>query len=446
MQKTLATALPSLAIAPLLLLSLLAAGCKDDGPVGMGPGGPWGGGRPAAVVETAPVEQGAFAVEARFVGTLDATSSADLYARTSGPIVQVNADSGDPVRAGQVLAVIQPDEALERVEQSRAALRIAEATLSQREANLEVAQATARRTETLFQQDLVSQQDYDTVQAELVGARAQLELARAQIGQARANLSAAQLELSMTRLTAPFDGFVGRRFLDLGDFASTNRPVFSVVDLDTIETTVSITEGDAARIHVGQPAKVRARAAPGRVFEGRVARIASVFDPQTNTTEAEIEIDNAGGVLKPGMFADVAVTYRTEPTALLVPASAVIEGERESHVFVAQRAAGGGNGAAGAEPSKAAAAGAGAPEGPTEGATPGPQWVARRVPVRVLGTGTGAGERTAIEPEGTDVAFSPGTRVVVLGQQALSDGAPITLSEAPAEDGPSLTADQESPS
>ncbi|HEX6201039.1 MAG TPA: efflux RND transporter periplasmic adaptor subunit [Thermoanaerobaculia bacterium] len=429
MQKIFETAVPSLAVAVLTLLSLLAAGCKDDGPVGMGPGGPWGGGRPAAVVETAPVEQGAFTVEARFVGTLDATSSADLYARTSGPIVQVNADSGDPVRAGQVLAVIQPDEALERVEQSRAALRIAEATLSQREANLEVAQATANRTETLFEQDLVSQQDYDTVQAELVGARA-------------------QLELSMTRLTAPFDGFVGRRFLDLGDFATTNRPVFSVVDLDTIETTVSITEGDAARIHVGQPAKIRARAAPGRVFEGRVARIASIFDPQTNTTEAEIEIDNAGGVLKPGMFADVAVTYRTEPTALLVPTSAVIEGERESHVFVAQRAAGGENGASGGEASKRPAAGGGPPEGPTEGATPGPQWVARRVPVRVLGTGTdtGAGERTAIEPESTDVAFSPGTRVVVLGQQALSDGAPITLSEGPAENGPSLTADQESPS
>jgi RND family efflux transporter MFP subunit len=433
MQKTFATAPPSLSLAPLLLLSLLAAGCKDDGPAGMGPGGPWGGGRPAAVVETAAVEQGAFAVDAHFVGTLDATSSADLYARTSGPIIQVNADSGDPVRAGQVLAVIQPDEALERVAQSRAALRIAEATLSQREANLQVAEATTRRTETLFQQDLVSQQDYDTVQAELVGARAQLELARAQIGQARANVSAAQLELSKTRLTAPFDGFVGQRFLDLGDFATTTRPVFSVVDLDTIATTISLTEGDASRIHVGQPAKVTTQAAPGRVFEGRVARIASIFDPQTNTTEAEIEIENSGGVLKPGMFAGVAVTYRTGPTALLVPASAVIEGERESHVFVAQRAAGGGDGAAGEAPA---------------GGAPGPQWVARRVPVRVLGTGSG--ERTAIEPEVTDVAFSPGTRVVVLGQQALSDGAPITLGES-SPDGreagaPSSTADQESPS
>ncbi len=423
MLKFRTTTRPSFAAA---LLLLLLAACRDDGAAGgaAGPGGPWGGGRPAAVVSTAEVEQGAFAVDARFVATLDATSSAELYARTSGPIVEMHADSGDPVRAGQVLAVIEPDEARERVEQARAALRIAEATLAQREANLEVARATAGRTETLFEQDLVSQQDRDTVQAELVGARSQLELARAQIGQASANLSAAQLELSMTRLIAPFDGFVGERYLDRGDFASTNRPIFSVVDLATIKTTVSITESDAALIRVGQSATVEARAAPGRVFEGRVARIASVFDPQTNTTEAEIEIDNADGVLKPGMFADVAITYRTEPTALLVPASALIEGEGESHLFVAQRAAGGGSAPAGP------AAGNGA--GGEGGGPPAPQWVARRVPVRVLGTGAGA--RAAIEPVGGDVQLAPGTRVVVLGQQALSDGAPITLGEAPGEE------------
>lgn len=436
MQKIQPFTRPFFAAASLLLL---LAACRDDGATGggMGPGGPWGGGRPAAVVSTAEIEQGAFAVEARFVGPLDATSSADLYARTSGPIVEMYADSGDPVRAGQVLAVIEPDEARERVEQARAALRIAEATLAQREANLQVARATAGRTQTLFDQDLVSQQDYDTVQAELVGAQSQLELARAQIGQASANLSAARLELSKTRLTAPFDGFVGRRFLDLGDFAATNRPVFSVVDLSTIETTVSITESDAARIQVGQPATVRVQAAPDRVFEGRVARMASIFDPQTNTTEAEIEIDNPDGVLKPGMFADVAITYRTEPTALLVPTSAVVESETESHVFVAQRAAGGGSsrGAAAGGPGAGGPAAGGPAAGDGEGGgPPAPQWVARRVPVRVLGTGSGASDRTAIEPAGGDVPLEPGTPVVVLGQQSLSDGDPITLGVAPGEE------------
>lgn len=407
-------------------LALLAAGCGGGDAAGpSGPGG-WGGARPPAVVTTAPVEQGAFAVDAHFVGSLEATTTADLYARTSGPIVEMRADSGEPVRAGQLLARIQPDEAQQQVEQAQAALRIAEATLSQRQANLEVAQATARRTETLFQQDLVSQQDYDAVQAELVGARAQLELARAQIAQAQANLSGARLELDKTRLVAPFDGWVGRRYLDLGDFAATNRPVFSIVDLSVIETTIPVTEADAARVRVGQPARVRAAAYPGREFEGRIVRMASVFDPQTNTTEAEIEIDNPGALLKPGMLADVSVTYRTEPTALLVPASAVVEGETESHVFVAERHE--------AEPR---------PEGEAP-ATAGPQWVARKVPVRVVGTGSGG--RAAVEAELDAGVLGTGARVVVLGQQALSDGAPIVLGEpatggAPVDDTLSPTVD-----
>lgn len=400
--------------------TLLAAGCGDDEGAAMGPGG-WGGGggRPAAVVTTATVEQGAFTVDAHFVGSLEATSAADLYARTSGPIVEVRADTGDPVRAGQLLARIQPDEAEQQVEQARAALRIAEATLSQREANLEVARATARRTEALYEQDLVSQQDYDAVQAELVGARSQLELAEAQIGQAEANLSAARLELEKTRVVAPFDGWVGKRYLDLGDFAATNRPVFSIVDLSVIETTISITEKDAARVHVGQPARITTQGFPGRTFEGRVARMASVFDPQTNTTEAEIEIANEDALLKPGMFADVAVTYRTEPTALLVPASAVVEGETESHLYVAERAGDG------AGPRPAASDGA-------DGQPAGPRWVARRVRVRVVGTGSGG--RAAVETLGDAGLLGSGARVVVLGQQRLSDGAPIALSEA-AEEG-----------
>jgi len=395
-------------------LALLAAGCGGDDHVGAGGPNGWGGARPPAVVTTAPVEQGAFAVDAHFVGNLEATTAADLYARTSGPIVEMRADSGDPVRAGQLLARLEPDDAQKQVDQAQAALRIAEATLSQRQANLQVAEATARRTETLHEQDLVSQQDYDTVQAELVGARAQLELARAQIAQAQANLSGARLDLEKTRLVAPFDGWVGQRYLDLGDFAATNRPVFSIVDLSVIETTIPVTEADSARIEVGQPARVRTSAFPGREFEGRIARMASVFDPQTNTTEAQIEIDNEGALLKPGMLADVSVTYRTEPTALLVPASAVVEGETESHVFVAERVE---TEDAGPRPAQA------------EGEQPaaGPQWVARKVPVRVVGTGSGG--RAAIEAELDTGVLGAGARVVVLGQQALSDGAPIVLGE-----------------
>lgn len=402
------------ALALLLAAGALVGACSGDDAT-QASGAAFGGSRPPAVVTTAPVEQGAFAVDAHFVGTLEAKSAADLYARTSGQIVKVLSDAGDRVHAGQLLALIEPDEAEKKVEQSRAALGIAEATIAQRRANLQVAQATAKRTETLYHQDLVSQQDYDSVQAALVGASSQLELAKAQIQQAQANLSAAQLELSKTRVVAPFDGWVGKRYLDLGALASTNRPVFSVVDLSTIKTTISITEKDSRHVHAGQPATLTTDAFPGRVFEGKVARVASVFDPETNTTDAQVEVDNPGAELKPGMFADVAVSYRTEPTAILVPASAVVDSQSETHIFMAERvdAAEG----PGASPRPAA----------SQGAAPPSPWVAHKVTVRVVGTGTGG--RSAIEAESTDTPLRAGGQVIVLGQDALVDGAPVTLSD-----------------
>ncbi len=405
-------------LSPLALaLFLLAAGaltgaCGDRDAASQAPAPAWGGARPPAVVTTAPVEQGAFAVDAHFVGTLEAKSAADLYARTSGQIVQVFADAGDRVHAGQLLARIEPDEAEKKVEQSEAALHVAEATIAQRRANLQIAQATATRTETLFAQDLVSQQDYDSVQADLVGARSQLELAKAQVEQAQANVSAARLELSKTRVIAPFDGWVGKRYLDLGALASTNRPVFSVVDLSTIKTTISLTEKDASHVHAGQPATLTTDAFPGKVFRGQVARIASVFDPETNTTEAQIEVANPQAALKPGMFADVAVAYRTDPTAILVPTSAVVDGESESHVFLAERAD-----RAGASPRPAA----------SRGESPPSPWIAHKVTVRVVGTG--AGGQAAIEAEDAENPLAAGSQVIVLGQEALVDGAPVTLSD-----------------
>jgi len=432
-------------LAGLLLVTALSAvttGCGDSRSAGGPPS--WAMQRPPASVTTAPVQQGSFTVDAHFVGVLKATSTADLYARTSGQIVEVHADSGDKVRAGQLLARIEPDEAEKAVQQAKAALRIAEATLSQRQANLQIAQATARRTQTLFAQDLVAQQDEDSAQADLVGAKAQLELAKAQIAQAQANLSGARLELQKTRVVAPFDGWVGKRYLDLGDFASTNRPVFSVVDLSTIKTTISITEKDAGRIDRGQPATLRTEAFPDRVFEGQVARIASVFDPETNTTDAEVEIANPEATLKPGMFADVSVTYKTEPTALLVPTSAVVETENEHFVYIVERAAESDGPLAAAAPASGGPPASGGEDSPGAGA--GPRWIAHKVPVRVLGTGTSARDLSAIEVQtqlegraastggtgatGATAALDPGAHVIVLGQEGLADGAPVAITEA----------------
>jgi RND family efflux transporter MFP subunit len=372
----------------LAVTSLAAAGCNRDGAAAAGPRD----GKPPAPVQMATIEEGSFDVAARFVGRLRAQSAAEIYARTEGPVTAVHVGSGDRVRQGQLLALIDAADAQQRVEQARAALRMAEATWGQRQSSLELARSQAARITQLFGQKLVSQSDYDIAQGELANATAQLELARAQIEQARANLNAAQLDLAKTRIVAPFDGYIGTRHLDLGAQASTNRPIFSIVDLSVIRTTIAVPAQDAVHVRQGQRATVTADVLPGQSFAGTVARISSVYDPQTNTVEAEVEVPNPDGVLRPGMYGSVAIAYRNDPKALLVPLEAVRTNEMEQWIFVAER------------------------EGDTG-------LLARRVGVRSLQSASREQSRVAIEP--LDGELTPGMNVIVLGHELLSDGAKI---------------------
>jgi RND family efflux transporter MFP subunit len=415
-------------LAALALLYALGHRGEEAAPPGPGGGPGLAGafGQGPVVVTTAGARQGAVAIEAEFVGTLEAEAFAELFARTSGQLVEVRADTGERVRRGQTLARIDDAEEREGLEQTRAALRMAEATVAQRQADLELARATAERTRSLLEERLVSEQVSDQAQAQLAAAEAQLALARAQVEQARANLATTEVELANTRIIAPFDGFIGQRLLDGGAFAATNRPVFTIVDLSTIETEIHLTERDAARVAVGQPASVRVAAFPERRFEGRVARIANIFDPQTHTTTAEVEVENPGALLKPGMFATVAIVYRTEPDALLVPESALVEGERETAVFRLQAGEPavdpGGGGAArpgggGPAPGDRSGGGAGR-SGPAAGAA---GFVAERVPVTKIGAGTGE-DRDWVAVEG---ALRPGDRVITLAPEGLRAGMPV---------------------
>lgn len=377
----------------------------SGGPPGGGMGGPGGPGgfNAPAVVTTQPVAQGEIEVWSEFVGTLQARAFADLYAKIPGQIVEMRAETGDRVRQGQVLARIDAGDLRQRVEQMEAALRMAQATLTERRSTLEVNQANADRSSALFAQQLISQQQQDTVQAELLKARAQVQVAVAQVEQARANLGAARAELEKTLILAPFAGVIGKRHLDRGAFATTSQPVFSLVDLSTIKTTIPLTERDSARILVGQQARVTSDAYPGVDFRGQVARISSIFDPNTNTTQAEVEIANSEGRLKPGMFATVSISYLTEPTALLVPKTALVEDEQETWLFVAEKGP--------------------APDGKGEA------WTAKRVPVQRIGAGS-EDHRNEVAIEGEVRAGQP---VITLGQQELRDGATVVIAgRAPA--------------
>lgn len=410
MKRTTTIGLVVLAVAGLVTFALWRSGGDAGG--GMPPG-MMGGARGPTVVTVDQVVRGAFTPETAYVGTLEAETAADVAVRSAGPLVEVLAEVGDRVRRGQVLARLDAADERERVDQAQANLEMAQATLEQRRAAAGIAATTAERTAALHEQSLVSSQQKDAVAAELEGARAVVAVAEAQVAQARAALSAARVGLEQTLVVAPFDGVVGRRYLDLGAFASQNDPVFQVADLSTIRVTVSLPERQAALVEPGLPAMLELRSLPGEVFRGRLARVSDVLDPRSNTAEAQVELANPDGRLKPGMFAQVTLALPGADEALLVPVEAVVEADGRHWVYVVE---------------EARQAAADAAPGAAPAAAPPAAHVARRRPVEVLGRADG---RRAVAGE-----VAAGERVITLGHEGLTDGAAVEV----AGDGPAREA------
>lgn len=408
MKRTTTIGVAVLAVAGLVTAGLWRSGGDQAGAGGGMPPG-MGGVRGPTVVTVGEVARGPFTPETAYVGTLAADTAADVAARSAGPLVEVSAEVGDRVRRGEVLARVDAADERERIEQAQANLEMARATLAQRQAALGIADTTTERTSALFEQNLVPRQQLDAIEAERAGARAAVDVAAAQVAQARAALSAAEVALEQTRIVAPFDGVVGRRYLDLGAFASQNDPVFQVADLSTIRVAVALPEAQAARVGPGLPAVVELRSLPGERFGGRVARVSDVLDPRSNTAEAQVELANPGGRLKPGMFAQVTIALPGEAEALLVPDEAVVEADGRHWVYVVEEAG--------------EAAAADAPPGAAPASGPEAGRFARRRPVELLGRADG---RRAVAGE-----LAAGERVITLGHEGLADGAPVEVAGEP---------------
>ncbi len=285
-------------------------------------------------VELAPVRRADLADHLTVVGNLTGAATVQVVPKVSGRLSEVLVRLGDPVRRGQVLARVEDREIREQVKQAEASFEVSRATVRQREADLQFAQTALDRARNLFARQLLARQALDDAEARYQAAVAQLDLARAQFEQARARLEELRITLANTVVTSPVDGFVGRRYLDPGAFASTNAPVVSVVDIHLVRLIANVVERDLRRVQSGTPAEVEVDAFPGERFVGRVARVAPVLDPATRTAEIEVEIPNQQYRLKPGMYARVRLTVERRLQALVVPRNAVVDVDGRRGVFV----------------------------------------------------------------------------------------------------------------
>jgi RND family efflux transporter MFP subunit len=284
-------------------------------------------------VEVTKVKRGHVSQMLTVVGNLIGEQTVDVVPRTGGRLISMNVKLGDRVRRGQVLAKIEDREIVEQVRQAEASHKVAEATIRQRQADLNLAQTSVERSRNLFARQLLPKQTLDDSEARYLSAVASLDLATAQMAQSEARLQELRINLANTNVVSPVDGYVARRNLDVGAFASNNQPVASVVDISSLRLIANVVEKDLRAVTVGDRASVDVDAFPGEKFGGRIARLSPVLDPSTRTATMEVEIANRDGRLKPGMYARVDLTVEDKDNVLVVPKIALIDSQGTRGVY-----------------------------------------------------------------------------------------------------------------
>jgi len=271
---------------------------------------------PAVPVEVAATQRAEMA--ALYTGTapVESDRKAFVMPKVQGEIRLVLADEGERVRAGQVLARLDGDRL-------RLEVALNEATMRKLERDYQ-------RNLELQQKGLVSATAIDNLKYELEAAKASWDLAR--------------LQLSYCDIRSPINGTVTQR-LDVVKVGNTVTPVggviesadsslFVVEDLDTLMLRVNVPERELAKLSVGQVAELRFDAVPDRTFTGKISLISPYVNADTATFAVRIRVTETGGLLRPGMFARVAIVYERKPDALQIPRTALLDGDGPPKVFV----------------------------------------------------------------------------------------------------------------
>ena len=425
----------------LLLAAAAVAGCGQRGAGGGGQGGRGGGqGGPnqRIPVQVTTVKLGTIATSVPVTGSIQALQDVQLAAKTTARVTQVTVREGDVVRAGQLIVQQDATDLIANVQQAQANVQAAAANVSsdqakvsqartsyslavqqakqnillakaqvrgaqqnysklrggnrpqqilqaqaqtaQAKANLDNAQITLQRNQTLFQQGAIAKADLDTAtttytvdqalyknalasqsltqagyqsqdvaqaQAQLqqqqanlqnaianernialqrdnvAAAQAALRQAQAQVAQAQATLRFNQQQVAFASIRSPIDGIVAARETEPGQIASTGTNLMRIVNVKTAYFEPTIDESDFAQTSVGDPVQVRSDALPGKVYSGRVAAVYPAATSGTRTFTLRVNIPNPRNELRPGMFARAALLTEEHRNVVLVPVAAL---------------------------------------------------------------------------------------------------------------------------
>lgn len=268
--------------------------------------------QPPTAVTAISVERANWETTLRAIGTLEAAQGVVITADLPGRVSKLYFDGGELITKGSLL--LEQETSTE------------DAQLAAADSDLDLAQSNLDRVSRLYRSRVVSRAEFDSAQSQASAAQAQVE-----------NITAA---LTKKRITAPFDGRLGLRLVDIGQDLSQGVAIVSLQALDPMRVNFSMPQKALAHIKDGLEVRVTSNAVANRVFDGSITAINTEIDAQTRTVRAQatlnVKAEDGSSIptLLPGMFASVEVVLPDEKEVLMIPISAVNFATFGDSVFV----------------------------------------------------------------------------------------------------------------
>jgi multidrug efflux system membrane fusion protein len=240
------------------------------------------------------------------IGTLVAVHQVTVSPEVSGRVVKVLFEPGTAVKKGEPL--VQIDDGPERGD------------LAMYQAQARLAEVNLKRAEALANKEF--------------GTQANVDLNKSQLDQASAGIAKTQAIIAQKQVYAPFDGKLGVRQIDLGQYLQAGTPIVTLTDLDLLYANFTLPEQDRSKVDVGQAVEIRVDAYPSQVFAGKVTTIEPQVDPQTRNIKVQATLANSDHLLLPGMYANAEVVLTPEPGVVTVPETAVYNTAYGDSVYV----------------------------------------------------------------------------------------------------------------
>jgi membrane fusion protein, multidrug efflux system len=254
-------------------------------------------------------------------GTLKADQEVIVSSEVDGLIKKIYVEEGMPVNAGTLLAEInETDYQLD--------WRRSDAAVKQAQASLDNAQAEYKRKDALFKEELITRQQFDDISTRVT-------LADADLDRAKATLAIAREKLARTKIYSPLRGAVKEKRVSVGDYMRNGTPLFQLIKIDPLKLNFTVSEKDIAMLKIGQEVVFTVEALPDKKFKGKLNLLYPHVEEKTRTLQAEAIVPNDDRVLKPGSFVRVFIYTQAPREVVVVPLTALIYENANIRIFVA---------------------------------------------------------------------------------------------------------------